>query len=243
MAYENANDKLFQLPALEAPIQIFDVDHTITSRSTGVRMGQVGLKEKYITRFTLMQFPLHYMRYRAGNYTFDNIPKKLKQFEGISQAKIDAWGDRTFKEFILEDIYPPMLKLIRHLKAAGKKVILCTSSTYFIVKPLAEFLEADALISTQLRFESGFCTGEIVDGPAFGEGKVYKMQEYLEEHKVQMSDTAFYSDSINDLPLLLKTAYPVPTNPDRLLRKVCKARGWEFLEYRRRKTKTSGGPA
>lgn len=226
--------EMFAMEALSARYHIFDVDHTITARSTGVRMGQVGVDHKYVSRLTIMQFPLIYMRYRAGKYNLNNLPGKLKQFEGMSCQTITEWGQATFDEYIKDEIFPPVLQLIQHLKHLGKSIILCTSSLDFVIKPLAEFLGVDAVVATELKFnDDGICTGEIKGLPAFGEGKVMKMNAWVAEKGLDLADMAFYSDSINDLPLLNKVKYPVPTNPDKLLRKCIKTNNWKYLEFRK----------
>ena len=45
-------------------------------------------------------------------------------------------------------------------------------------------------------------------------------------------ETTFYSDSINDLPLLLAVRKPVAVNPDMRLAAVAAERGWPVLSLR-----------
>lgn len=225
---------MFTMPATSAEWQIFDVDHTITIRSTGVRMGQIGVGNKLISRLTLMQFPLIYMRYRAGSYNLQNLPPKLHQFEGFTRAQLAEWGKITWEQHVCNDLFPPAIELIRHLKSLGRKIILCSSSLDFIIQPLADYLGAEAVIASCFTYDGNdVCTGVFDGTPAFGEGKVLRMQDWVKENHVSMDDMAFYSDSINDMPLLQKVKYPVPTNPDRLLRKQIRQNDWKYLEFRR----------
>jgi phosphoserine phosphatase len=75
-------------------------------------------------------------------------------------------------------------------------------------------------------------TGEIDGTPSFREGKVTRVEQWLAQlgYSWATVDATFYSDSINDLPLLEKVAHPVATNPDEQLRAVAQKRGWRILE-------------
>jgi hypothetical protein len=50
-----------------------------------------------------------------------------------------------------------------------------------------------------------------------------------------MRDSAAYSDSINDLPLLESVGNPHAVNPDHALRRIARARGWPIHELRTRR--------
>jgi phosphoserine phosphatase len=43
------------------------------------------------------------------------------------------------------------------------------------------------------------------------------------------SDSWFYSDSQNDLPLLERVTHPVAVDPDEILRREASARGWQVI--------------
>ena len=43
-------------------------------------------------------------------------------------------------------------------------------------------------------------------------------------------DATFYSDSMNDVPLLERVDHPVATNPDARLRALAGQRGWRILD-------------
>jgi phosphoserine phosphatase len=79
---------------------------------------------------------------------------------------------------------------------------------------------------------TGWITGEILGIPTFREGKVARMEQWLDQRQLEWGDleTTFYSDSINDLPLLEKVNDPVATNPDDKLRAIATQRGWRILE-------------
>ena len=91
----------------------------------------------------------------------------------------------------------------------------------------------DKLIAVELeRDASGWITGEIAGVPSMREGKVVRVAEWLRQRGLDWSgvETTFYSDSMNDLPLLERVDHPVATNPDAKLRTLAAERGWRILD-------------
>jgi HAD superfamily hydrolase (TIGR01490 family) len=134
-------------------------------------------------------------------------------------------------------IKPQALQLVRHHKAEGATVIVVTATNEFVTRPIAQALGADELIAVDLERDaapggSGWYTGEVRGIPSFREGKVLRVEAWLAARGLGWADvhSTFYSDSINDLPLLQKASVPVATNPDEPLRAIAQARGWRILE-------------
>ena len=108
-----------------------------------------------------------------------------------------------------------------------------TSTNDFITAPIAAAFAIDALIATRLeRGADGAPTGRIDGVPAFREGKVARVGQWLAESGAGWSDFArisVYSDSLNDLALLERATDPVATNPSPELEAVARERGWRIL--------------
>jgi HAD superfamily hydrolase (TIGR01490 family) len=115
----------------------------------------------------------------------------------------------------------------------GDEVIVVTATNEFVTRPIAEAFGVRHLIAIDLvRDATGLPTGEIAGTPSFREGKVVRVEQWLAERGKTWADVAqstFYSDSINDLPLLEKVSHPVATNPDDRLTAIAQARGWPIL--------------
>jgi phosphoserine phosphatase len=102
-----------------------------------------------------------------------------------------------------------------------------------VTRPIADALGVQHLIAVQLQQDAlGWMTGEIEGVPSFREGKVQRMQQWLAQQGLERRAVhiTFYSDSINDLPLLEQADHPVATNPDERLRALALERGWRILE-------------
>ena len=110
---------------------------------------------------------------------------------------------------------------------------IVTATNEFITRPIAHALGVDELIAINLeRGPGGWFTGEIAGTPSFREGKITRVGQWLAARGLGWADAdaTFYSDSINDLPLLEKVQRPVAANPDARLRPIALERGWPVLE-------------
>jgi len=91
-------------------------------------------------------------------------------------------------------------------------------------------LGVDTLIATQAEFIDGSYTGKVAGTPCFQEGKVSRLQDWMTEHDKNLSDSVFYSDSINDLPLLEQVDTPIAVTPDDRLRAHAEKVHWQIID-------------
>jgi HAD superfamily hydrolase (TIGR01490 family) len=137
------------------------------------------------------------------------------------------------QEVVLPVIKPSALNLIKQHQDAGDHVMVVTATNEFVTRPIAKALGIEELIAVELVKDSeGWITGEILGTPSFKAGKVARVEAWLSAHQKSWQDVhiTFYSDSLNDLPLLEKAQTPVATNPDARLRQLATDRGWRILE-------------
>ena len=137
------------------------------------------------------------------------------------------------REVIVPAILPQATALVERHRALGDRLLIVTATNEFVTAPIAQAFGIDTLIAVQLeRDRNGELTGRIAGAPSFGPGKVVRLQQWLDEQGLTWEGirSTFYSDSINDLPLLEKVNHPVATNPDARLRAVAQQRGWPILE-------------
>jgi HAD superfamily hydrolase (TIGR01490 family) len=130
-------------------------------------------------------------------------------------------------------ITPEALALVRSHQQAGDTIMIVTATNEFVTRPIAQAFGVSELIAVDLeRDASGWITGEIRGIPSFREGKVTRVAHWLGQKGLGWDDVemTFYSDSMNDLPLLEKAHHPVATNPDARLRQLAAERGWRILE-------------
>lgn len=216
-------------------LTLFDLDGTLIETDSDHAFGeflvQVGWADRDRFRQRNDQF---YAEYLAG--TID-----VAAYLDFATA---AWRSRperdalAIRERFMRDVMQPALheravKLVRQHQSAGDRVAIVTATNEFVTRPIADLFGIDTLLAVELeRDAQGLATGRAKGVPTFREGKVTRVEQWLSglgQASADFDRITFYSDSINDLPLLEWATHPVATNPGAKLEAVARERGWPIL--------------
>jgi len=216
-------------------LALFDLDHTLIPIDSDYAWGQftvtLGWRDALTHTRANDDF---YEQYKAGTLDIQEYIRfsvaPLAE-HGVEQS--DAAHRRFMDEVIRPAMKPAAFDLLRQHQAAGDEVISVTATNEFVTRPIAEAFGVSELIAIDLaRDGDGNPTGAIRGTPSFREGKVARVEQWLAARGLSwasVTHSTFYSDSINDLPLLEKVQEPVATNPDARLRAIATERGWRIL--------------
>lgn len=211
-------------------IDFFDVDHTLTRRSSGTRFIALAMRRGLLPLRLLFVMPWYSMTYKLGIFRLRAYEDGFPYLRGISRAALEGIARESFETRLKGDLFEGAVTLVKERHAEGRRVILATSSIDFIVAPLAEHLGVRDVIATTLEFDDGACTGRVAGLPMFRREKKERVLEFLAAEGVAPKDCSFYSDSIYDLPLLEGVGRPVAVNPDFRLRRIARERGWPVID-------------
>jgi HAD superfamily hydrolase (TIGR01490 family) len=221
-------------------LAIFDLDHTLiatdSDHSWGEFMVEQGLVDASVYKAENDRFYADYERGELDIQAYNEFSlKPLTRFTMDELAELHA-------QFSREKIDPAMLPkakaLLAEHRANGDFLLIITSTNRFITQPIAESLGVDALLATDAEIIGNRYTGRMIGTPCFQEGKITRLAKWLKDDaKAQGfsgdgSDTYFYSDSINDLPLLKQSKHPVVVDPDETLRAAAESRNWPIMSLR-----------
>ena len=216
-------------------IALFDLDHTLVPFDSDYEWGEftitLGWRDGVEFRRLNTGF---FEQYKAG--TLD-----LHEYVRFATSAIREQGAtnsiaahaRFMRAVVQNGIKKQALDLVRQHADAGAELVIVTATNEFVTRPIADAFGVKNLIAVELeRDAQGQLTGEIKGTPSFREGKVTRVSQWLADRALDWNgvETWFYSDSMNDLPLLEKATHPVATNPDERLRALAKARGWRILD-------------
>ena len=216
-------------------LALFDLDHTLLPLDSDYEWGEFTIRLGWCDATEFKRRNAEYFEhYRAGTLDIHDYVRFATQAlrEQGPQAAAQAHA-RFMDEVIAPAIRPQALELVERHRQAGAQVLIVTATNDFVTGPIAQVFGVSELIAVQLeRDAQGLVTGEIVGTPSAREGKVQRMNEWLASRSLDWADveTTFYSDSLNDLPLLEKVTHPVATNPDDKLRLLARDRGWPILD-------------
>jgi len=210
----------------------FDMDKTLIAENSG----SLYMKRRYergeIGRMELLKGLGAYVQYKLGVLDILNWTRNMTtQFEGRSEAEFEREAEQWFAELVAPVIYPEAEKLVLEHQEAGDVVAIISGATRFVVEPLARRLGIEHMLYTRLEVEDGRFTGRVVEPVCFEEGKIYWIQQFIEEHDIDLAKSFFYTDSVTDMPLLDLVGHPKVVNPDPLLYRQAVRRRWPVLFF------------
>jgi len=216
------------------PAAFFDLDKTIIAKSSVMAFGRPFYQGGLINRRALLKSTYAQFVYLVGGADHDQIERMrayLSQLcKGWDVEQVKAIVAETLHDLIDPLIYDEAAALIEEHHAAGRDVVIVSTSGVEVVEPIGELLGADRTIATRMVVEDGRFTGDI-DYYVYGPAKAAAVIELAADCGYDLAASFAYSDSSTDIPLLEAVGFPSVVNPDRALRKEALSRGWPVLNF------------
>ena len=207
-------------------IAFFDMDYTTLDTSSGLLYVKYLRQQGRIGRRVILRIAWWTLLYKVSAIDVNSaVPKLLSYSEHQSASRLMAESYAWFDEMLKAHIAPRAVEKIDFHRQQGHTVVLISASTQFAVKPVADYLHVDFLC-TQLIDRDDELTGEVVDPPCYGAGKIVWAQRYAAEHGADLRDAYLYTDSHSDQPLLEAVGHPIAVNPEARLKRLARKRGW-----------------
>ena len=217
-------------------LTLFDLDGTLLATDSDHAFGEFLVRSGWVDAVQYRRRnDEFFQQYQAGRLDIHAyIEFCTSPWRERSPADLQRFS-AAFMEQVVQAALPAASRaLVREHQAAGDVVAIVTATNDFITRPIADLLAVSELIATELERDSkGRATGAIRGLPAFREGKVARVQQWLAKRGQDWGDferTTFYSDSTNDLPLLERVSHPVATQPGAELESIAHERGWPILK-------------
>ncbi|MFM2483051.1 HAD family hydrolase [Celerinatantimonas sp. YJH-8] len=215
-------------------LTIFDLDDTLLNGDT------MALWHRYIVKQQLVdhsdQFLAQDREYEAAyrNGTLDMqayLNFSLEPLQSYAAEQVDQMVQEFIQQTITPLLYPQAFKLMAELRQKHHQLLVISATVDFIVRPVAKLFDIQDVLAINVARQHGRYTPQIIGTPSFREGKIIRLQQWLTQQSEQPEDLHFYSDSINDLPLLEQVDHPYVVNPCQPLADIANKRGWPVLEW------------
>lgn len=159
------------------------------------------------------------------------VSESMAMVRGLTEKEFDAIGERIFGNTLAADIFPESRALVDAHRAKGHTLAVISSATHSQVAPVARELGIEHVFCTELEVRDGVLTGDIIRPACYGEGKANAATDFAAERGIDLAQSYFYTDSDEDLPLLLIVGKPRPINPSRRLASIAAKRIWPVRTF------------
>lgn len=213
---------------------LFDLDNTLIAGDSDFEWAQFliakGVLDRALYEARNLEF---YEQYKSGTLDIDVfLDFQLQPLARHPRHVLDAWLGEFMTRHILPIVGRKARALVRQHLDSGALCAIVTATNSFVTAPLARNLGIAHLIATIPASENGQFTGQPRGTPSFREGKIIRVDAWLEAMGLwwgSFERSWFYSDSQNDLPLLSRVSNPVAVDPDARLRAHAEAAGWPTI--------------
>ncbi len=213
-------------------LAFFDLDETITDRDTDMLWAIWRVKKNpFMGIGEILHLIFLNRAYRRGRLTGARY-MRYQRFRTLflSPERYSKLAEKFFVEFGILHIWNEAAKIIEEYGKRGVPTVMITAQNSIIAGYFARHLGMTAVIGNSF-LQEGVRFTRAVEPYSFREGKIFWAEDYADRHGIAFSECAFYSDSINDVPLLEMVGAPAVVNPDRLLEEKARREGWNILRF------------
>ncbi|WP_108127467.1 HAD family hydrolase [Saccharospirillum mangrovi] len=215
-------------------LAIFDLDQTLLSGDSDHAWGEFLVESGLVDADAVLTANDRFFAdYQAGRLDIQAYLEFVLEFLiDKDPAELASLHQRFMDAKIIPMIQPGTQALLDQHRAQGHTLMIITATNRFITGPIADYLGIEHLIACEAEQIDGRYTGRPIGIPSFREGKVTRLQTWLDHHQQTLTGAWFYSDSHNDLPLLSLVDHPIAVNPDARLQAEAEQRGWSIISLR-----------
>ena len=213
-------------------LALFDLDNTLlngdSDHAWGIYLTEIGVVDKTLHERKQDEF---YLQYQNGTLDIDGfLSFQLQVLSQFPLAQLFKWRADFIETIIKAMIESGKPDLLQSHRENNDQLVIITATNDFITRPIADLLEVETLIATQAELLNNKYTGAVSGTPCFQTGKVTRLTQWLKTQEQQLDGSYFYSDSINDLPLLEIDDHPIAVTPDDKLRAHAQNADWPIID-------------
>ena len=213
----------------------FDLDRTLINDFSAKQFFKSRLLSGQSTAKELLSQFTTILVYAAGNRDFETLTKiSALGVKGIKEKQFIELGEDVYYDHLSHSIYPEAKSLIASHLEKGHQVVIISAATRYQITPIANELGIKDIFCTEMEVKKGKFTG-IITEMCWAEGKARAGRTFSKTNNIDLSKSFFYTDSIEDYPLLEIVGKPVATNPDHKLSQLAFENDWKILRFKENK--------
>ena len=215
-------------------LALFDLDNTLLAGDTDHAWGEFLVEESIVDAEEYRRAnDRFYQEYLNGELDIMRyLSFALQPLARHDMNELLLWRDQFLEEKIRPMLQRKATDLLEYHREQQHTLMIITATNRFVTEPVAELLGVEHLIATEPELVNGRFTGGVAGIPSFQQGKVERLNDWLESTGETLKGAWFYSDSHNDLPLLRQVDHPVAVDPDPNLGAIARENGWPVMSLR-----------
>lgn len=215
-------------------LAIFDLDNTLIAGDSDHSWGEFLVAKNLVDAKDYAQAnDRFYQQYKAATLDIQEYLRfSLAPLTRFSLDDLAVLHAEFMHNFIEPMMLPKAKALLQKHRDQGDYLLIITATNSFVTHPIAARLGVNDILASDAEIQNNRYTGKGVGTPCFQDGKVIRLHEWLKEKNYDLKDAYFYSDSINDLPLLEQVPNPIVVDGDERLLAVAGERGWKQISLR-----------
>ena len=209
-------------------LAIYDLDDTLLCGDSEFHWAKFTVSKGFIKKEVyLKKIKAFEIDYRSGNLDFDEYCSfLLNPLIGMDVDDLDELVSEfieTHKEKLIDPMTFDLLE--RHI---NEFKLVASGSLDFIVKGFTNYFKLDAYLGSSYEVIDNKITGKLKKA-AFAHGKLEKVREWCQKNSYILEESFFYTDSINDLPLIKVCPRSIIISPDKKLEQYALKNNMEVL--------------
>ena len=215
-------------------LALFDLDNTLLADDSDFLWGCFLVENGLVDKAAYDDANQHfYAEYKKGTLDiFEFLAFSLKPLTQFSMEKLAELHKAFMKKHIISAMTQKGIVQIQQHRDKGDITVIITATNSFVTGPIAKAFQVDDLIATEPEIIDDRYTGNVAGTPCFQEGKVTRLEQWLENTHHNLENSTFYRDSHNDLSLLEIVTTPIAVDPDDELKATALERNWEIRSFR-----------
>ncbi|EMP54035.1 HAD-superfamily hydrolase [Marinobacter santoriniensis NKSG1] len=215
-------------------LALFDLDNTLLAGDSDHAWGEFLVEEGLVDAEEYRRAnDRFYQEYLNGELDiFHYLRFALQPLARHDMEELLGWRSTFMSKKVMPMMQDKARELIERHRQQGHTLMIITATNRFVTEPIAEYLGIEHLIATEPELVNGRFTGEVAGVPSFQDGKVTRLNDWLQSCDQSLEGAWFYSDSHNDVPLLRNVTHPVAVDPDPTLEQLARDAGWPVISLR-----------
>jgi HAD superfamily phosphoserine phosphatase-like hydrolase len=211
-------------------LHVFDLDDTLLcGDSEGAWINFLSTKGFFVNddhASIMNQFELDY---RSGNFDSEKYCLYiLKSMQGLHEKELSKLSDEFIEEYFDQLVDQVTFNLLDRIEKEDLSII-ATGAMDFLGNKFSGKFGIQDCIATKTEIINNKISGKLDGSPNFGIEKKANVEEWCKRKSISKEEIIFYTDSINDFPLVELSPKNVIVSPDDKLEKFAQENKLEII--------------